>query len=1082
MKFPLKRKDAVFFIPAFACLAATLHTASSAQLLKYTFDNITDTDVPNTAPGATMNGTLSHPDQTQILSGETVAVNGTVYVLGKSLKFTPGVSDGVGAINDGADGLNAPNVDTGLVMSEVGITPTTDYTAMAWVNFSSQTGDNMIFGSSAGTFLHLGSRGVNYHSGHYGDDLTIGTTVVGQWHHVAYVNQGQTQSIYVDGALVSAAGATGAGSMDTSFNVLIGTSLNAGSFVGALDEVKIFDSVLTPAEIQAERTAGLAVYSLATRESQRLGNDGLTITLKDSPTSQVNPATITLKFDDVDVTPSAPVKNGDTTTIFHAVATPQATPHTWSLTAKDQTNTTISLTGSVTSPFLPPTLPGPAGAVGSWGMRELRPATPLGGSGLVSAVEVAVAAEAGTFVDAASVPVVNHSDPNAPGGKGNFNNDLPFIGDIPDVDDNQVVLVAKTKVTVAAAGSWTFDVHSDDGFAMRVKGARFVSSNGPGSVDSADPECLIHPADTGDSNTRGVCAFPAAGTYDIEFIAFEKGGGAFWEVAWAQGAFAEEKETSWTLVGNPSDPAVTAIPFTPRWLTPVPGPQGGSGTTGMRVYYGDPAGTTPDNLTQTFDFLRDTTNTPQSDPENTFDRQEATINHRDSGSSGGQTGLIGNELEFPPNTADEKPRINQDRVVVTSHGRLRVTEPGDYTFNVHGDDGFLLRLTKADGTRPAFKKVSGLGTFQMSNPNEMFYESGTGDTSTRGIISLDAGDYDLEYVMWEGGGGFWTEVSYAKGAFPNDGDTTDWRPLGYQPQAGAVVTPGVSDAGWTVRSTPPGAGATNMQTAEEALAADSTTSTWDVINFNDPEAGSASSIPGDSPWPRNTAADDNNYAMEMTATLVIPVESDYFFGFRGDDGCSLQIVGQEWQPDLVVNATNAAQITTTGEGVVNDRILLDIGTGDSRTVGRIHLAAGNYTLRSVFYEIGGGSSYEIVAAQAQAMFDPYAPLPLLKKGGSGQPIVSNIAGLPWVGAVAAPGNLQITGLTATGNPVTSVQMTWGSEAGKTYLIEATNDLATGPWTTVQDNIASGGASTTSTVNLAAPFAGDSRVFFRVKLK
>ncbi len=1080
MKLSFDKREAALWLPVLTIVAATMQPASADLLLKYDFEGAADTTIPNTAPGAAVNGTLNHADQTQVLSGETVTVNGVAYLLGKVLKFTPGISQGAGTINDALNSTDAPHVDSGLLMSNLGVTATTDYTAMAWVNFGSQTGDNMVFGSSAGTFLHLGSRGVNYHSGHYGDDLTVGTTVIGQWHHVAYVNQGQTQTIYVDGVSIGT-GATGAGSMDPSFPVLIGTSGNAGSFVGSVDEVKIFNSALTQPEIQSEQTAGLPVYNLATRESQRLGNNGLTITIKDSATSQVNPATLALQFDGVTVTPAPPVKNGAITSVFYAVTTAQASPHTWSLTVQDQNNTTISLSGAVTSPYLPPSLNGPAGTAGTWGMRELRPAAALAGDGLVSAVAVATAADAGTYVDAVT-PVVNHCDPDSAGDKGNFNNDLPFIGNQPG-DDNNVVVVAKTIVTIPEAGNWTFDVHSDDGFGMRVKGGKFISTNGPGGIDPADPECLIHPADTGDSNTRGVCSFPEGGTFEVEFIGFEKGGGAFWEVAWARGSFAEEKETAWTLVGSPNDPAVTAIPFTPRWLTPVPGPKGAEGTLGMRVYYRpvgeNPAATTPDNLTDVFNFLSGTDRTPLSDPDNTFDRQEATINHRDPGSSGGQTGLIGGELEFPPNTPVDMPRTNQDRVVVTAHGRIRVSEAGDYTFNVHGDDGFLLRLTKTDGTRPSFKKVSGLGTFRMSNPNEMYQEAGTGDTSTRGIIALEAADYDVEFVEWEGVGGWWTEVTYAKGAFPNDGDTTSWRLLNYAPQPGNFVKAGIANPGWTVLSTAPGnASITSLQTAQDAINLDSTSSTWDVINFFDPEAGSASSIGGDSPWPRNTPGDDNNYAMQMTGTLVIPVTGDYFFGFRGDDGSSLQIEGQEWL-ELPVNATGAAFLTNTEGGPVNDRIALDIGTGDSRTVGRIHLEAGNYTIRSLFFEMGGGSSYEIVGAQAQPVYDPFAPLPLLAKGTAGQPL-DTIATLRFVGTAPVTNDgFTITAVSATGNPVGNVQLTWKSEAGKSYAIEATTDPAA-TWTTLSDDIESNGASTSATVSLSSPFAGNSRVFFRIR--
>jgi len=177
---------------------------------------------------------------------------------GKALQLTP---NGDGLTND-----QAGHINTNFTAAALNVTPSTTYTAMAWVNFASQTGDNMIFGQNGalanaggGQVLHNGSRGANLHSGHWGDDIgpDQGFNVnsqAGSWHHVAYTNDGPSgnQSIYLDGNLVVGPGAAGAGGqMDIAQNILIGTSNNGGSFSGQLDEVKIFNTLLSQSEIQA---------------------------------------------------------------------------------------------------------------------------------------------------------------------------------------------------------------------------------------------------------------------------------------------------------------------------------------------------------------------------------------------------------------------------------------------------------------------------------------------------------------------------------------------------------------------------------------------------------------------------------------------------------------------------------------------------------------------------------------------------------------------------------------------------------------------------------------------------------------
>lgn len=194
--------------------------------------------------------------------GSDVGGSGTVVTstagagFGNAITFTP--STDVSA-NGGA-----PNIDTTLTAAALGVTPGTAYTAMAWVNFASTAGDNMIFGqdnsvAANGSVLHHGTRNGQLHSGHWGDDIGPDQAVnvppgTGSWHHVAYTNDGAAgnQSIYLDGVLVVGPGATGTGGgMDVNQNLLIATSGNGGSFSGMLDEVKIYNTELSAGEIQA---------------------------------------------------------------------------------------------------------------------------------------------------------------------------------------------------------------------------------------------------------------------------------------------------------------------------------------------------------------------------------------------------------------------------------------------------------------------------------------------------------------------------------------------------------------------------------------------------------------------------------------------------------------------------------------------------------------------------------------------------------------------------------------------------------------------------------------------------------------
>ncbi len=245
----------------FCCagLALTFLTSADAALLVYyNFNSLPAGAVGADVPVANL-GTLGGTGTVSRGTGAglaNVVASGAGLGAGNALQLIPAA--------DGDQHAAAPHINTLNTLASLGITPSMAYTVMAWANFASATGDNMIFGQDGslalpgGESLHHGTRIGNLHSGHWGDDIgpEQGTSVPpgAGWHHVAYTNDGAAgnQSIYLDGALVVGPGAAGvAGAFDTTKNLLIGTSNNGGSFSGQLDEVKIYNSLLTASQIQA---------------------------------------------------------------------------------------------------------------------------------------------------------------------------------------------------------------------------------------------------------------------------------------------------------------------------------------------------------------------------------------------------------------------------------------------------------------------------------------------------------------------------------------------------------------------------------------------------------------------------------------------------------------------------------------------------------------------------------------------------------------------------------------------------------------------------------------------------------------
>jgi hypothetical protein len=98
--------------------------------------------------------------------------------------------------------------------------------------------------------------------------------------------------------------------------------------------------------------------------------------------------------------------------------------------------------------------------------------------------------------------------------------------------------------------------------------------------------------------------------------------------------------------------------------------------------------------------------------------------------------------------------------------------------------------------------------------------------------------------------------------------------------------------------------------------------------------------------------DANDFVIEATGYVTIPAAGLYTFGVNSDDGFGLTITGAT--TIAVVNATNSAGTST---------VAYDGLRGASDTFGvYTFAAAGQYELRLVMFEHGGGSSVELFAA------------------------------------------------------------------------------------------------------------------------
>lgn len=282
----------------------------------------------------------------------------------------------------------------------------------------------------------------------------------------------------------------------------------------------------------------------------------LVVRLEDSATSVVVPDSVQLTVDDAPASATTS-KSGGLTTAIHKPSVPYlpGSTHALRVIVRDQSGLSITNLSTFTLPAPPfplTGLGGPGSTAGRWGFRQIWNAGRA--DAVSSAVEIAQRAGQPGFTGKRqddAVPTVNFGLAASPGTPGLFPDErIPLPAESAGLTPSDFVVVARAAVRIPRAGDWTLGVHSDDGFALRFIGAPFDSVSGTGTRDDAFPEYLVFP-NPGETITRGVLKGLRAGTYGVEFIGYQRTGGAHFEIYAAEGAWDDDAATDqWRLIGG----------------------------------------------------------------------------------------------------------------------------------------------------------------------------------------------------------------------------------------------------------------------------------------------------------------------------------------------------------------------------------------------------------------------------------------------------------------------------------------------------------------------------------------------------
>lgn len=737
----------------------------------------------------------------------------------------------------------------------------TSFTLMAWIyvpSFSGQ-GYNTVFGnagSGTGT-LHAGLN-VNDDNTHFGfdsNDVNGGacSLATNQWYHLAFVydtTASNGQRVYVNG--VPDVTRTSVTNTLKQANLLIGnwgtTTDTSNDFKGRLDDVVVYNTALKGDQI-------MAIY------------------------------------------------NG---TLPNAVPT----------------------AGTY---FAPATTYGYRGTAGMWGVREIKGYPGIGLNSLVNLDRTfkAHATTPGGTVVSYWTPMINFSDDEYPGVLGYFANEGDF-GTNTAADDNNIALLGRCTVKIPTAGSYTFGFRGDDGSRLRVVGRNFASSTRVNGGNDANPahigDTLYYPNTAGDSATLGVVSLPA-GEVDLEFCYFESTGGSSIEVFAAAGS-KTSVDDAFQLIGNVAAGGLEIV----RDSDTIPTFTVNDGAT-LFKHSGSPSTMTLAwnvNESNTTLSINQGIGTVARTGSTTIATPAATTTYTITATTGAD--VVTRSVTVYVNTAPVISSLTVSDATVTPGtattlnwdvaGATTLTlNPGN--INVTGTNSRVVNPTSTTTYTLTATNVAG------SSQANIVVEVGTAPVITSFITTDASPVYGKETSLsWNVTGADTVSLNQNIGTVSSSGSVfvvpyltttytlTTVNVYGSTMANVTINMPapiGVNASGFTARrvssTTPfPFTGQGYLQSALSLLGgqnagATTTTSNYTTINFADGADGDFTS--GNVAFPGGSG---DNFAVEITGTLIINVPGTYDFIVNSDDGCRLRIDGV----DVIVDDATHSPSATSG--------------------------------------------------------------------------------------------------------------------------------------------------------------------------
>jgi hypothetical protein len=326
------------------------------------------------------------------------------------------------------------------------------------------------------------------------------------------------------------------------------------------------------------------------------------------------------------------------------------------------------------------------------------------------------------------------------------------------------------------------------------------------------------------------------------------------------------------------------------------------------------------------------------------------VDHRDPNTNG-LAGVVnaptGPDYPFITNDIHAAGEDDQD-IAMVAHARMRVPVSGSWSFQFRSDDGAAMRLRRLDGTCPTWDAAYGAGAIDPSDPCTLAFPAPTGDSNTRGSITLAAGVYDVEFVAYENGGGAYWEVSHAQGVHPDHigayrllGDKTPARHY-YKPTMlvqdvdgnhfrQEVVDGNPGDIDHTV-----GAARAILNNPDGRPAFSGNVR---LLNHKDNQNGvCCGGVDGDGIEPYvgigADTVDDEDTAVRYTGILEMPADGWVRMHVQSDDGFGLTIDGAQFE--IISDTGDGNGVVTNGGQTVE----ANYGTGNTNTVLDVFLAAG----------------------------------------------------------------------------------------------------------------------------------------------